>query len=359
MKNSEPNFLIIAIIFLIICSSYLFIKNVEKVEVTVKNTSEQVQEASVKEEIIQEQEIIKDEKQRKSPNLISKEDPLYIAVDWEKEPILVQEGSTNIYKIGEVLDGEYKGADVLFMYNTDSVPYAYSRVIRKDNQDIILDNYSSHKNHNASKNIFISNLYPFEELQLNCSTSLVLDKDFHDYNTILFKDQKKYLEAINFEEYTLYKRDGKFFALNYDGTIQKYNLQLSFTSCIDPWSFRNCAIQINFTNGESINDSYAIGNNQKRECTFAPTPGYDYTNINLEDLEKIGETIDENIFYKPKDIRKYFNDIYDLDYNETYEQLKEYYKRDYDFVVIFWQDPFGDLIEIMNTDFHNHIFKQC
>ena len=374
MDNTKPFNNKILIVSTLILLFYIFLievnqnnnsyQNIKQEELVNRNETSNNQQEGIQVEMETYKETEKteiDEKEVKTnwemkpqkKEIIEMDQTEVISINWEKEPITTE--SKNVYKLGVVSDGMYEGLDFLLISSENDFPSSHMRVIRDKNKDkdIILVNYSNGfmdgnllNSYVKKNNIFINNFYLFEELKLNFNTSLVIEKD--NYQLLLLKDNKDLLKTINFGIYTLYKKDGSFFALNNDGTLQKYNLKLNFTDCVSDEQIKFCKMNIKLQNGEIINGNHNMSVINKT-CGFRPLHGYNYNDsILINNLKEIGKTDKGDILYEPKNIQKYLLDVYNID---SYEG--------YDHPIIFWQDPFGDFIEIINMDFYNSKYAWC
>ena len=381
MDNTKPfnNTILIVIILILIFFSFSYLRvNQDKDSYQTTQQEEAINKGEtvinqqesipVEAEISQEKKEIETNKdevkinwemkpQKKEIIETDQDEIININVNWEKEPIAIEGENIYKYKLGVVSDGIYKGLNVFLLCSKNDFPSSCMRIIRdKDkDEDIVLVNYSNGfmddsllNSYVKKKNIFINNLYLFEELKLNSNVSLIIDKDTSNYSSILFKDHKDFLKIINFENYTLYKRDGRFFVLNNDGTLQKYSLRLDFTDCMSDTQIRHCPMNVKLQNGEVINGNHNMSVIIKT-CLSRFSSGYNYNeSITINDLKEIGRTANGDILYEPKNIQKHLLDVYNID---SYEG--------YDHPVIFWQDPFGDFIEIINMDFYNSKYAWC
>jgi len=370
IKPSNNNLVVISIVlialFVYICISVdndnkqkYSVESIESVQVStpIKKVEEKI--ISENEQIVKQDEVIqktipKEDVVTKESNNDDAHEKVYVIANWEKEPIKLNRDSINLlnycryydaYKTGEVLDGIYGGADIIVFQCTGDFPITTMRAIKNKDECVIINdnNVSVHKS-----NIFISNLYPFNEIKLNLNVSLVRGHDFENQSNIFFKDLEFSNDDLILKDYMIYKKEGKFFGMNNDGSTQKYYFKPSFTSCVGGYEIERCLVSLNFINNIVINGTYTMAPIYKG-CLHHKEPGYNYNeNIIIDNLRQIGVAEDGTVLYEPKDVQKYLLDNYKIDSHEGY-----------DYPIVFWKDPFGDFIEMINMDFYNSKYSHC
>ncbi|MCG2690561.1 hypothetical protein L6249_00625 [Candidatus Parcubacteria bacterium] len=275
----------------------------------------------------------------------------------------------NIYKSGRVKQGIYAGKDLYILTFTPEWPSEdmLFRVIKNDNELIFLAKHSDEpwgpdaEIFTVNDKITIANLETEDEIQIPNSKLKLVKAEKEPLILFQTLDNIKKLFKYNGEDYVYKENNGDcFLAKAKDGTVRYYYLSLDFLGeregngmiAIIP-----NVLKIDWNNGKKNQDEYT---SQKAGCGgwFSC---YNYAGYitGHEQLKETGTTANGDKIYELKDndftlegeSESVLRSMYDIYYypeagNKTaFEEFLSYHP------IIYWQDPFGDYMELRNAKF--------
>ena len=296
-----------------------------------------------------------------------------------------------VYKIGEVINGEYKNKNVYILSYSVFLPGGGEKivkVIKNDKEIVVLQNYNTatisskiedHQNWGEYINLFsinndikISNMSDGPETILIPNSKLKLLKkeisQYAPYMMIEIEGPEKLFEYKDSEFVYRNDRDNCFFIKAEDGTAIRYFLELDFSGMEgDSYAYAGVVptkLDIVWDNGEVNNSEYVFQSASACNCGRGiPCMNYAEYISDVEQLEKIAKTKTGYNIYElnDMDMKKEGRDtgiiqeIYD-GYYPGFEngEIKDKISFE-DFLkmhpLIFWETPFGDFAKFQNAKF--------
>lgn len=322
------------------------------------------------------------------------------------------EDETKYYKVGLITSGEYKNAEILLVISHPYLPIRFAsifRFVKKDNQFILLNEYSDEISSNEflAKNITLNapqniiNLLKDDfdlpkEIVVN-NAKLIIDKQtpvfFSSKNLIPVNIENKDFSFLNGKLYMekneenlwseddnrLFQSNGFFLKLP-DNTIAIYYLDIPF---IEEETYIS---KIKWENGTENDSVYTIAEGSScgyRKGTFANVvhnkitmssyvkedaiasgfPDAYKSIIDIpfsdDDLKIIGNTINENQpIYSLKDkSHSILKSFYEKNYSIRFKNVNDGTIIPYDKYIskipfFFWKDPFGRKLVFINTELY-------
>jgi len=273
----------------------------------------------------------------------------------------------DIYKVGVISEGVYKGKELLiFTFPPEGPAFRDSllRVIKNENGLVLLSKYSD-SIYGIEKNLFVENDkiniinldYEKEILMPGSDIKLLSDGNIPIQ---LIQSVSNPVKIFEYKTKPVYKDNkGCYFVELSDGTVNYYNIDLEFAALRD--DFRGYSgkspnvLNITWNNGEKNESAYVSSAHGCSIGVCYVSAGYIQS---ANQLKNAGKTNTGDDIYELKDDIVLNADgggigvlqnIYDMhkrmDGTVDFNQFLE------DHPLIFWKDPFGKYIEFMNDKY--------